>query len=192
MEKFLTLPNLVEKCDKRTRHTYNMGDDVPISFFGMAMMGEGGELCNLIAKLEYYRIGGVDGGNSTKVADITPEKLAEELGGLIIYAANVAKRLNIDLEKAIIDTFNTKSVKLNSPFILEKTGTYFEALESKHIWQMQNARDEMPPDTNDKWFVYWTTTEDNEIYTGWMTKSEVENKIKEPTTEEIEWYKRVI
>lgn len=84
-------------------------DNVPLSFWGTALAGELGELCNMIKKLERVRMGGIDAGNSYKAADINEAMLEDEIGGIFIYLDLLAARLGIDLEKAIIETFNNKS-----------------------------------------------------------------------------------
>ncbi|HYD90916.1 MAG TPA: hypothetical protein VEA37_05430 [Flavobacterium sp.] len=131
MDKFLTIPDLVEKCDERSTILYKLGPDTPISYWGMAMMGEGGELCNLLAKLERAKLGGADGGNSLKTEDITKEKLAEEMGGLVIYLAILSKRIGISLEDAIIKTFNDKSLKMGYPIMLEKNNQIAQSHDDK-------------------------------------------------------------
>src|SRR5689334_17665182 len=108
----LSLSHLQEVTDVRSTVLYKLGNNTPLSYFGMAMMGEGGELCNLLAKIERYKMGAADGGNSIRTEDITIEKLAEEAGGLMIYLAILTKRLGIDLEAAVVKTFNDKSVKM--------------------------------------------------------------------------------
>lgn len=114
------LTTLEEECDHRSISLYRLDYSTPLSYFGMAMMGEGGEFCNLLAKLERRKLGGADGGNSIKTEDITKEKLAEEIGGMLIYLAILAKRLDISLEDSAIKTFNEKSVKMQYPAMLSK------------------------------------------------------------------------
>jgi len=111
----LALPDLQLACDLRTRIAYKMGSDIPISYWGMAMMGEAGELCNLLAKVERVNSGGLDGGNSITAEEITDEKIAEEMGGLLIYLSILAYRLGINLEEAVRYTFNQKSIKIGYP-----------------------------------------------------------------------------
>lgn len=120
MEKMLSIPDFVEACDKRSIDLFKLGYETPISYFGMAMMGEGGELCNLLAKIERVKMGGADGGNSIKVEEITREKLAEEIGGVAIYLSILTKRLGINLEDAMIKTFNDKSEKMGYPVFVTK------------------------------------------------------------------------
>lgn len=115
----ISLDEFVEQCNIRSNapNGFNMPDTIPISYWGMAMMGEGGELCNLLAKMERVKAGAVDGGNSLKVADITKEKLAEEIGGIMIYLSILCKRLGISLQDAMVNTFNEKSIKIGYPVL---------------------------------------------------------------------------
>ncbi|HEX4876700.1 MAG TPA: hypothetical protein VFV31_08515, partial [Chitinophagaceae bacterium] len=83
-----------------------------------ALAGEVGELCNMIKKLQRVEKGGADGGSSYTAKDITKEMLKEEIGGIAIYLDLLASLLDIDLEEAIIDTFNTKSAKMNFPQVI--------------------------------------------------------------------------
>lgn len=121
MEKTcLSIAEIAEACDIRSsaKNGFNLGYNTPISYFGMAMMGEGGELCNLLAKLERMKMGSIDAGNSITVAGITTEKLAEEIGGLFIYLSILSTRLGIDMERAVVKTFNDKSAKIGYPVFL--------------------------------------------------------------------------
>lgn len=86
-------------------------DNVSILFFTTALAGELGELCNNIKKLERAAVGGLDAGTNEKAKDITTDKLKEEIGGIFIYLDLLASRLNISLEEAVIETFNSKSIK---------------------------------------------------------------------------------
>ena len=85
--------------------------NVPITYWTTAISGELGELCNMIKKLERVRMGGIDGGSTKTAATITPADLKEEIGGIFIYLDLLSSILGIDLQEAIIDTFNEKSTK---------------------------------------------------------------------------------
>jgi len=85
--------------------------NVPLTYWTTALMGEGGELCNMIKKMERVANGGIDGGSSYTAASITKEMLEEEIGGIGIYLDLLAGLLDISLEEAIIKTFNSKSDK---------------------------------------------------------------------------------
>lgn len=87
--------------------------NVPVTYWTTAIAGELGELCNMIKKLERVNHGGIDGGNTYTAANITKELLEEEMAGVFIYLDLLASVYNIDLEDAIIKTFNSKSMKYN-------------------------------------------------------------------------------
>jgi NTP pyrophosphatase (non-canonical NTP hydrolase) len=76
-----------------------------------ALSGEVGQLCNMIKKMERVSNGGIDGGTSYKAADISKEKLKEEIGDIFTYLDLLAGLLGIDMAEAIITTFNSKSAK---------------------------------------------------------------------------------
>ena len=77
-----------------------------------------GSLCNKIKKIERAAVGGPDHGHSVKLADITPEKLRDEIGGIQIYLDLMASLLRIDLEHATTETFNNVSEKIGSKYRL--------------------------------------------------------------------------
>lgn len=87
-------------------------DNQPITYWTTALAGEVGELCNMIKKIQRVEKGGIDGGSSYSAKDITPEMLKEEIGGIAIYLDLLASLLDISLEDAIVQTFNSKSEKL--------------------------------------------------------------------------------
>lgn len=86
-------------------------DNQPITYWTTALAGEVGELCNMIKKMQRVERGGVDGGSSYTAKDITKEMLKEEIGGIAIYLDLLASLLDISLEEAVIETFNSKSEK---------------------------------------------------------------------------------
>lgn len=103
----------IERAEKGFK-TYK---NVPITFWTTALAGELGELCNMIKKIERVNNGGIDVGSSYTAATITPEMIKEEFGGIFIYLDLLASLMGVNLEEAIIETFNEKSVKHNLPFI---------------------------------------------------------------------------
>lgn len=86
-------------------------DNVPLTYWTTALAGEVGELCNMIKKLERVKYGGIDGGSTYTAANLTKEDLKEEIGGIFIYLDLLASILKIDLQEAVIETFNAKSEK---------------------------------------------------------------------------------
>ena len=96
---------------QRATEGFKCYDNQPLTYWTTALAGEVGELCNMIKKIQRVERGGVDGGSSYTAKDITKEMLKEEIGGIAIYLDLLASLLNISLEEAIVDTFNSKSEK---------------------------------------------------------------------------------
>jgi NTP pyrophosphatase (non-canonical NTP hydrolase) len=96
---------------QRAREGFKCYDNQPLTYWTTALAGEVGELCNMIKKMQRVEKGGIDGGSSYTAKDINKEMLKEEIGGIAIYLDLLASLLDIDLEDAIIDTFNSKSEK---------------------------------------------------------------------------------
>ena len=96
---------------QRAREGFKCYDNQPLTYWTTALAGEVGELCNMIKKMQRVERGGIDGGSSYTAKDISKEMLKEEIGGIAIYLDLLASLLDISLEEAIIDTFNSKSDK---------------------------------------------------------------------------------
>jgi hypothetical protein len=96
---------------RRARTGFRCYDNQPLTYWTTALAGEVGELCNMIKKLERVQRGGIDGGSSYTAKDIDKNMLKEEIGGIAIYLDLLASLLDIDLQEAIVDTFNEKSEK---------------------------------------------------------------------------------
>jgi NTP pyrophosphatase (non-canonical NTP hydrolase) len=96
---------------QRATEGFKCYDNQPLTYWTTALAGEVGELCNMIKKMQRVERGGVDGGSSYTAKDINKEMLKEEIGGIAIYLDLLASLLDIDLEEAVIDTFNSKSRK---------------------------------------------------------------------------------
>lgn len=96
---------------QRAREGFKCYDNQPLTYWTTALAGEVGELCNMIKKMQRVEKGGIDGGSSYTAKDINKEMLKEEIGGIAIYLDLLASLLDIDLEDAIMDTFNSKSEK---------------------------------------------------------------------------------
>jgi NTP pyrophosphatase (non-canonical NTP hydrolase) len=112
--------------------------NVPILYWTTAICGEAGELCNMIKKIERVRYGGIDGGSSYTAADLEKSDIAEEIGGVFIYLNLLSSLLEIDMEAAIIKTFNDKSKKYGfSQFYPESTSPTLpiKEEEKKEDWQ---------------------------------------------------------
>ncbi len=96
---------------QRAKDGFKCYDNQPLTYWTTALAGEVGELCNMIKKMQRVEKGGMDGGSSYSAKDITKEMLKEEIGGIAIYLDLLASLMDISLEEAIIDTFNSKSDK---------------------------------------------------------------------------------
>ena len=96
---------------QRAKEGFKCYDNQPLTYWTTALAGEVGELCNMIKKIQRVERGGLDGGSSYTAKDISKEMLKEEIGGIAIYLDLLASLLDISLEEAIIDTFNSKSDK---------------------------------------------------------------------------------
>ena len=96
---------------QRATDGFKCYDNQPLTYWTTALAGEVGELCNMIKKMQRVEKGGIDGGSSYTAKDITKDMLKEEIGGIAIYLDLLASLLDVDLEEAIIDTFNSKSAK---------------------------------------------------------------------------------
>jgi len=96
---------------QRATEGFKCYDNQPLTYWTTALAGEVGELCNMIKKMQRVERGGIDGGTSYTAKDINKEMLKEEIGGIAIYLDLLASLLDISLEEAIIETFNSKSAK---------------------------------------------------------------------------------
>lgn len=78
---------------------------ISLVYWGNAIAGETGELCNVIKKIERERLG-LKGSRATR-AD-----LVAELADIIIYADLLAMSEGVDLDSAVRNKFNATSEKL--------------------------------------------------------------------------------
>jgi NTP pyrophosphatase (non-canonical NTP hydrolase) len=109
-----------EQNTRRARNGFRCYDNQPLTYWTTALAGEVGELCNMIKKTERVQRGGIDSGSSYTAKDIDKNMLKEEIGGIAIYLDLLASLLDIDLEEAIVDTFNQKSEKHGFPEKIER------------------------------------------------------------------------
>lgn len=86
--------------------------DWSLSDWATAMMGEGGEACNVIKKLNRVRDG--LGGNCETEAELRAA-LAVELADTMIYLDLLALAAGIDLAEAVISKFNKVSERMDFP-----------------------------------------------------------------------------
>ena len=86
--------------------------DWSLSDWGVALVGEIGEACNIIKKLNRERDG--IAGNQELSSELR-DKLSDELADSLIYLDLLASAAGVDLEKAVVDKFNSVSVKMGFP-----------------------------------------------------------------------------
>jgi NTP pyrophosphatase (non-canonical NTP hydrolase) len=87
-------------------------------FYAVATGGECGEALNVMKKLERNRIDAKSSSN-IKPSTATLADLADEMAHTIIYMDLWAASVGIDLQKAIIKSFNAKSVEMGFKTKLE-------------------------------------------------------------------------
>lgn len=106
----------VARCVADFKHKL---EDWSVAEWTNAMCGEAGEAANIAKKMIRHRdnVAG-NKGDDTSLESLK-HKLARELADVVIYADLVAASQGINLEQAIVDTFNAKSRELNSGFYLE-------------------------------------------------------------------------
>lgn len=109
---------------QRATEGFKCYDNQPLTYWTTALAGEVGELCNMIKKMQRAERGGIDGGSSYTAKDISKEMLKEEIGGIAIYLDLLASLLDISLEEAIIDTFNSKSEKYGFKQFIKPVATH--------------------------------------------------------------------
>lgn len=83
-----------------------------LSDWAVATIGELGEACNIIKKLNRYRDGLV--GNSQDEVELK-KQLADEIADTMIYLDLLATAADIELERAVIEKFNRVSVRNGFP-----------------------------------------------------------------------------
>lgn len=106
---------------ERAKEGFKTYENQPITYWTTAIIGEFGELCNMIKKMKRAENGGHDSGHSYTAKSITPKMIREEIGGTLIYIDLLCSFLEIDLEEAITETFNEKSIELGFPYLLKPT-----------------------------------------------------------------------
>ena len=86
-----------------------------LSDWAVATVGELGEACNIIKKINRIRDGLVGNHGEDADASILHNKLAKELADVVIYLDLIAAAASIDLENAVRDKFNEVSIRNNFP-----------------------------------------------------------------------------
>lgn len=74
--------------------------------YGNALAGETGELCNVLKKIRR--------GDFTLEAANEKELIADEAADVVIYLDQLCQLAGIDLQTAIVNKFNKKSVEIGS------------------------------------------------------------------------------
>lgn len=116
--KVLTFSRLrrvnVERCESPTGFNHPL-ESWSVAEWTNAMAGEAGEAANVAKKMIRFR----DGvrGNQNTLGELRV-KLAQELADVLIYLDLVAASQGIDLEAAVIDTFNRKSLEIGAKELL--------------------------------------------------------------------------
>jgi len=99
----LRLANILRKRSWDRNDTWSLSD------WGLAMIGEAGEACNVIKKINRNQNDMV--GNLELQDSELKNMLGEELADTVIYIDLLAQKVGIDLSKAIVDKFNKISEK---------------------------------------------------------------------------------
>lgn len=86
-----------------------------LSDWAVAFMGEAGELCNVIKKMNRLRDGLVGNKGTDAIAADLHQKLAHEIADAAIYLDLLAQREGIVLEDAIVEKFNIVSERNGFP-----------------------------------------------------------------------------
>jgi NTP pyrophosphatase (non-canonical NTP hydrolase) len=116
-EEMLDLKKFEEVSLARARDDFHT-DKAGKAYYGLALAGEVGELCNLVKKQVRVEMGGRDGGHSYAAKDITKEMIEDEFGGVMAYLILLAHDMGIDLGEATIKTFNKVSKEIGSKHFL--------------------------------------------------------------------------
>lgn len=90
-------------------------NDWSLNDWATAVTGELGEACNILKKVRR---------GDLSLEEARP-KLTQEFADVVIYMDLLAAAAGIDLGKAVMETFNTKSVKVNSRVRLVEDDWYF-------------------------------------------------------------------
>lgn len=104
----------VKRCVTGFGHSL---DSWSVAEWTNAAAGEMGEACNIAKKLIRFR-NAVKGNTPGKSVDDYRAELARELADALIYIDLTCASQGIDLEAALIDTFNNKSVEIGSEVLL--------------------------------------------------------------------------
>jgi NTP pyrophosphatase (non-canonical NTP hydrolase) len=101
----LTLKHLCEVAEVRSKEWKSPEGYVGLLYSSNEMAGEVGEFCNEVKKL-------VREGFDMPGSRTTLQKLKDELADVVICVANMAHRLQIDLDRAVVNKFNETTQKV--------------------------------------------------------------------------------
>lgn len=101
----------IQRCEEHFKHTL---DSWSLSDWAVAMIGEAGEACNIIKKLNRIRDEIGIANRPDPSLEQLKQDLADELADTITYIDLLAASAEIDLEKAVKDKFNRVSERVKS------------------------------------------------------------------------------
>ncbi len=110
----LTIAKIQEANVRRCEDAWHQIADWSCNDWAVAMGGEAGEALNVCKKIKRMEDGKFQSNNFQDMADAFAA-LGDELADVIHYATLLAARANIDLEKHLVDKFNSVSVKNGLP-----------------------------------------------------------------------------
>lgn len=84
-----------------------------LTYFGNAIAGETGELCNMIKKVARLEEG-IATNNDLELTEETKLRMGKELADIIFYASCIASKLGISLEQVIRIKFHELTVRVGS------------------------------------------------------------------------------
>lgn len=89
------------------------GDKLPVEFYAIELVGEIGELFNVIKKMMRVQYG-------VRGSTATVKDMEEEFGDALICLKNMASKYGVDLEKVAREKFNATSTKYGFPHRVEE------------------------------------------------------------------------
>jgi hypothetical protein len=125
----------IARCETGFGHTLASWS---VAEWGCATAGECGEACNVAKKMLRFRDNVA--GNKKSYEEYRAD-LASEIAGMVVYADLWAAAAGINLEQAVRDEFNKKSVEIGSEITIPVPGRgYYDlSLYEQHRAQSQPA-----------------------------------------------------
>ena len=108
--------NHVSEVNKDRALIWHKGglEDWGVADWSNAMAGEAGEVCNAVKKLRRIECG-VQQAKGPLTREDAIAEIAQEIGDTYLYLDLLAQRLGINIEDAIIETFNRVSEREGFP-----------------------------------------------------------------------------